>query len=46
MIFSSLMKKMGGLREEARMEVFRRTLESCELVDISYSGPWFTWERG
>ncbi|KAK5776152.1 hypothetical protein PVK06_044111 [Gossypium arboreum] len=37
---------MGGLREEARMEVFRRTLESCELVDISYSGPWFTWERG
>lgn len=32
--------------EECRMEAFRRTLEGCQLMDIGFSGPWFTWEMG
>lgn len=28
------------------MESFRRTLEVCQLIDIGYSGTWFTWKRG
>ncbi|XP_017635935.1 uncharacterized protein LOC108478000 [Gossypium arboreum] len=40
-------EKQGDLpREEVRMEAFRRTLDDCQLVDIGFSGPWFTWERG
>ncbi|KAK5793162.1 hypothetical protein PVK06_034300 [Gossypium arboreum] len=40
-------EKQGGiLREEVRMEAFRQNLESCQLMDIGYLGPWFTWERG
>ncbi|KAA3488305.1 reverse transcriptase [Gossypium australe] len=40
-------EKKGGLsRDEGRMELFRRTLEVCQLIDIGYSGTWFTWERG
>ncbi|KAA3455882.1 reverse transcriptase [Gossypium australe] len=39
-------KKGGNPGEEARMEAFRRTLEDCSLCDISFSGTWFTWERG
>ncbi|KAK5774606.1 hypothetical protein PVK06_042462 [Gossypium arboreum] len=40
-------EKQGDLpREEVRMEAFRRTLDDCQLVDIGFSSPWFTWERG
>lgn len=28
------------------MEVFRRTLEDFQLVDICFFGPCFIWERG
>ncbi|KAA3476465.1 putative Transposon TX1 [Gossypium australe] len=28
------------------MEAFRETLVDCQLVDIGFSGVWFTWERG
>ncbi|KAH1108544.1 hypothetical protein J1N35_012312 [Gossypium stocksii] len=28
------------------MEAFQEVLEDCQLVDIGYSGVWFTWERG
>ncbi|KAL1171385.1 hypothetical protein V6Z11_A05G277700 [Gossypium hirsutum] len=27
------------------MDLFQRTLEECQLVDIGYLGRWFTWER-
>ncbi|KAK5811740.1 hypothetical protein PVK06_027104 [Gossypium arboreum] len=40
-------EKHGGiLRDEARIEAFRRTLEGYHLEDIGYSGTCFTWERG
>ncbi|KAA3470848.1 reverse transcriptase [Gossypium australe] len=40
-------KKKGGLpREKKRMEDFRNALEDCQLIDVGYSGNWFTWERG
>lgn len=40
-------KKKGGLpRNEQRMEAFRLALQDCQLFDIGYSSPWFTWERG
>ncbi|XP_040956135.1 uncharacterized protein [Gossypium hirsutum] len=40
-------EKKGGLpREERRMEAFRQVLDDCNLVDLGYSGWWFTWERG
>lgn len=39
-------EKQGVLpREKDRMEEFHRTLEDCQLGDIGYLGPWFTWER-
>ncbi|KAA3483544.1 reverse transcriptase [Gossypium australe] len=28
------------------MEAFKETLEECQLVDIGFSGVWFTWEMG
>ncbi|KAK5812453.1 hypothetical protein PVK06_027883 [Gossypium arboreum] len=28
------------------MEAFRRALEDYNLMDIGFSGNWFTWERG
>ncbi|KAG8486820.1 hypothetical protein CXB51_020301 [Gossypium anomalum] len=28
------------------MEAFCSTLEDCQLMEIGYSGAWFTWERG
>lgn len=31
--------------EEKRMEVFREVLKECQLIDFSYSGVQFTWER-
>lgn len=39
-------KRRGSPREERRMEAFRRALEDCNLMDIGFSGNWFTWERG
>lgn len=29
---------------ENQMKVFREILEDCNLVDVGYSGVWFTWE--
>ncbi|KAA3467760.1 reverse transcriptase [Gossypium australe] len=28
------------------MEAFRNTLEDCRLIDVGYTGNWFTWKRG
>lgn len=40
-------EKVGGLlRDERRMESFRQIVQECDLVDLGYSGPWYTWERG
>lgn len=39
-------KKGGLLREEGRMEDFRKALEDCNLMDLGFCGNWFTWERG
>lgn len=37
---------MGGAsREEKRMEMFRDTLSYCDLLDVGFVGPRFTWER-
>lgn len=27
------------------MEEFHEVLEDCRLMDVGYSGSWFTWER-
>ncbi|KAH1122638.1 hypothetical protein J1N35_005798 [Gossypium stocksii] len=36
----------GGLpRDERGMELFRRALEECQLIDVGFSGKWFIWER-
>ncbi|KAA3466905.1 reverse transcriptase [Gossypium australe] len=45
-IMYSFEKSSGVPREQKRMEEFRDTLEECQLMDIGYSGAWFTWERG
>lgn len=38
---------MGGAsREEKQMDDFRLVLEECQLQDVSFFGPKFTWERG
>lgn len=39
-------KKRGLPRDERKMDLFRKTLEDCQLSDIRYFGRWFTWERG
>ncbi|KAA3476013.1 reverse transcriptase [Gossypium australe] len=39
-------KKGGVPRNERRMEVFREVLVDCGLMDMGFSGRWFTWERG
>ncbi|KAA3464428.1 reverse transcriptase [Gossypium australe] len=36
----------GIPRDHKRMEIFRDTLEECNLMDIGYSGVWYTSERG
>ena len=28
------------------MESFRNAIEDNDLVDIGFTGRWFTWERG
>lgn len=45
-IFYASEKIRGVPREEGRMEMFSDALRSCDLVDVGYSGSWFTWERG
>ncbi|KAA3460530.1 reverse transcriptase [Gossypium australe] len=46
----NLLKRLsqeGGLpRDHKRMEIFRDTLEECNLMGIGYSRVWYTWERG
>ncbi|KAA3475505.1 reverse transcriptase [Gossypium australe] len=44
-ILYSFEKSGGAPRDHKRMEAFRDTLED-QLVDIGFSGTWFTWERG
>ncbi|KAG8488044.1 hypothetical protein CXB51_018393 [Gossypium anomalum] len=31
---------------EGRMKAFRTVLEDCNLMDLGFTGNWFTWERG
>ncbi|KAA3462419.1 non-ltr retroelement reverse transcriptase [Gossypium australe] len=45
-ILFSFEKNDGVPRDQKRMDAFRETLEECQLMDIGYSGVWFTWERG
>ncbi|KAA3451689.1 reverse transcriptase [Gossypium australe] len=28
------------------MATFREVLEDCEMIDLGFSGQWYTWERG
>lgn len=28
------------------MELFRQVIDDCGLMDVGYSGSWYTWERG
>ncbi|KAA3475444.1 reverse transcriptase [Gossypium australe] len=46
----NLLKRLsreGGIsRDNKRMELFRETLEECNLMDIGFLGVWYTWERG
>lgn len=28
------------------MQVFREVLNECALIDVGFSGTWYTWERG
>ncbi|KAA3469292.1 reverse transcriptase [Gossypium australe] len=40
-------EKRGGVpRDERRMELFQKVLLECSLMDMGFSGRWFTWERG
>ncbi|KAA3468379.1 reverse transcriptase [Gossypium australe] len=45
-ITSSFEKRGGRLRSESQMAQFCNALEACDLVDMGFSGRWFTWERG
>ncbi|XP_017624672.1 uncharacterized protein LOC108468293 [Gossypium arboreum] len=39
-------KKYGLIREEERMKDFRKVLKDCNLIDLGFSGNWFTLEIG
>lgn len=40
-------EKNGELpRDERRIEVFRNVLKDCRLMDVGYSGNWFTLGKG
>lgn len=36
----------AALRRESQMEAFRDTLEICQLNDLGFIGPKFTWTNG
>ncbi|XP_052486336.1 uncharacterized protein LOC128041067 [Gossypium raimondii] len=42
----SFEKRGGQPREERKMAAFREILQECHLLDMGYSGVWYTWERG
>ncbi|XVE93467.1 hypothetical protein REPUB_Repub01dG0195400 [Reevesia pubescens] len=40
------MKKSGKcLRSQWQIENFKKALDDAELMDLGYTGTWFTWER-
>lgn len=41
-VLYSFEKKDGIPREKGSMEAFRNALGDCNLMDIGYSGVWFT----
>ncbi|KAK5783614.1 hypothetical protein PVK06_038123 [Gossypium arboreum] len=41
-MYGSEKKKREIPRDERRMDLFRRTLEDCQMSDVGYSGRWFT----
>lgn len=45
-ILFSFEKQKGQLRSERQMRAFTDVLDECELVDLSFDGVWYTWERG
>ena len=37
-------EKLGGnLRQNSFMQTFQHTLETCELSDLGFNGPKYTW---
>jgi hypothetical protein len=44
-IVSVAEKSGGNIRQNSLMQDFRQTLEACELVDLGYIGPKFTWSN-
>lgn len=41
-IIYSFEKRGGQPREEKIMEEFRDVLNECQLIDVGYSGTWYT----
>lgn len=40
-------EKEGSSNKERRgMVGFREVVEECNLNDLRFVGPWYTWERG
>lgn len=39
-------KRGGHMRTNANMVLFRDTLHSCNLIDLGFEGPPFTWSNG
>ncbi|KAG8474642.1 hypothetical protein CXB51_031263 [Gossypium anomalum] len=39
-------KNRGLPRDERRMKIFHNVLADCQLMDMGFSGNWFTWKRG
>ncbi|GMI81993.1 hypothetical protein HRI_001868600 [Hibiscus trionum] len=45
-IFLATEKQGGRVRNARQMDNFRTVVEECSLLDLGYTGPWFTWEKG
>ncbi|GMI80507.1 hypothetical protein HRI_001720000 [Hibiscus trionum] len=45
-ILLSSEKEGGRLRSNRNMEAFWQALEDCDLMDLGFSGQWYTWEKG
>ncbi|MBA0767005.1 hypothetical protein Gotri_015986 [Gossypium trilobum] len=45
-IIYSYENKEGALCNEKRIEEFQQMLSDCQLEDLGFEGPWFTWEQG